>query len=764
MNRKIFIIVLLVLAAFGAIAQPVTITPPSANIDPGGSVTLTASGAMYYTWSPATGLSTTEGPVTVASPTVTTTYTCSGYAPGAESVVNGDFEQGNTGFTSAYEYNTNLFGEGTYYVDSDASLHHENFFGYGHGDDGNFMIVNGATVPGTNVWTEQITVVPNAYYAFSTWVCTLAGQANEVALLQFSINGEQIGEVFSAPPERYIWEQFYELWYSGNSTTATITILNQNTVGSGNDFGLDDISFCELVLVGAPECTVYVGSMSASATADDTQLCEGGSTTLHALPVNGSGNYSYNWTPANTLDNPTAQHPVATPTLGTTTYTCQIVDVDWNNTQEVSVAISVYPNTVKQIEEAICAYETYDFFGEALNATGQYEHHLQTQHGCDSLIMLSLTVYPANDTLVIDPSICFGDSYNFHGEIYDQDGQIAFFDTIDNHGCLKVEKLVLSVDEYQMPPVLYQYECYPNGTTPSWTWDKTGVTYHEDTYDEIILDDPEGGCPIRHRLDLKFHEEFYHEETVSSCSDYFWSITGETYHETQLGLTKTIQHSFGDVECDSTYVLNLTIDNFEPHPTEIYPMDPANTTPHWVITATEFQINSYDFHLWDTNPDCVWDSVSWNFEEPIHWVLEPFGDKTQCCRVYVLNVVEDTIWLDAHCYNQCAPNEGVTQRYWFLCSFYGLNEDDVSTEAAAVFDVFPNPNNGQMMLNLEGLTGIIDIKVYDMTGNLIDDMQTFNDLGTKSLPYDFNGRADGIYFFVATGREGTVARKVVIDR
>ena len=144
----------LLVASLCAWAQPVIITPPSATIQPGGSVTLTASGAMYYQWSPATGLSTTEGPVTVASPMVTTTYTCEGYAPGDEKVVNGDFSQGNTGFTSSYEYNSNLWNEGTYYVDSVASQHHENFHGYGHGGSGNFMMVNGAISPNTNVWTE----------------------------------------------------------------------------------------------------------------------------------------------------------------------------------------------------------------------------------------------------------------------------------------------------------------------------------------------------------------------------------------------------------------------------------------------------------------------------------------------------------------------------------------------------------------------------------------------------------------------------------
>ena len=110
MRKRCLLVLFLVFSVAWVFAQPVTITPPSANIQPGESVTLRASGALYYQWSPATGLSTTDGPVTVASPMVTTTYTCSGFALGDESVVNGNFEQGNVGFTSAYEYNSNLFG------------------------------------------------------------------------------------------------------------------------------------------------------------------------------------------------------------------------------------------------------------------------------------------------------------------------------------------------------------------------------------------------------------------------------------------------------------------------------------------------------------------------------------------------------------------------------------------------------------------------------------------------------------------------------
>jgi trimeric autotransporter adhesin len=56
----------------------VAATPITSSICLGGSVPLTASGATNYTWSPATGLSSTTGANVTATPTTTTTYTVVG--------------------------------------------------------------------------------------------------------------------------------------------------------------------------------------------------------------------------------------------------------------------------------------------------------------------------------------------------------------------------------------------------------------------------------------------------------------------------------------------------------------------------------------------------------------------------------------------------------------------------------------------------------------------------------------------------------------
>jgi len=192
-------------------------------------------GYSNYSWS--TGSSNEL--VSISSPgiyTVSTNYSTNNL------VTNGDFSSGNTNFNSSYNYSTNnLYPEGVYTVTTNPNFVHNGFTGSG---DGNFMVVNGSTSPGTQVWCQDIEVQTQSNYDFSSEVTTVAG-GNE-ALLQFSINGEVIGTPFSAPSSIGSWDTFNAIWYSGINTVAEICIINQNIGGGGNDFGLDEITFTTL--------------------------------------------------------------------------------------------------------------------------------------------------------------------------------------------------------------------------------------------------------------------------------------------------------------------------------------------------------------------------------------------------------------------------------------------------------------------------------------------------------------------------------------
>ncbi|MCX6271285.1 MAG: gliding motility-associated C-terminal domain-containing protein [Bacteroidetes bacterium] len=259
----------------------------------GGMAHLGVNGSLLmidYTWSPAYGLNATYLQYPVSHAEVTTTYYVSVTTLiDSELIVNGDFEQGNTGFTSDYTYNSvTLWNEGTYAIPTNPQSVHPNFSpctdhtsGTGH-----MMVVNGASLANANIWCQTVHIQPNTNYAFSTWLASV--HHTNPAILQFSINGVVLGIPFTALSSTCQWQQFYETWNSGTATTAQICIVNQNTALDGNDFALDDISFkpfCQAV----DSVTVTISHVNADA-GPETSVCTGDYVSLTA-----SGGVGYHW-------------------------------------------------------------------------------------------------------------------------------------------------------------------------------------------------------------------------------------------------------------------------------------------------------------------------------------------------------------------------------------------------------------------------------------------------------------------------------------
>ena len=84
---------------------------------------------------------------------------------------------------------------------------------------------------------------------------------------------------------------------------------------------------------------------------------------------------------------------------------------------------------------------------------------------------------------------------------------------------------------------------------------------------------------------------------------------------------------------------------------------------------------------------------------------------------------------------------------------------------AIVFSAWANScaNQGDMELRFENLSGKTSVKVYDMRGTLIDVIDTYNNLYSNTLHYSLKPIPSGIYYFVATAKEGTIAKKVIIE-
>lgn len=580
------------------------ITCGDQTIEAGESVQLWASGAEYYQWTPTTGLSDPTIPNPIASPTVTTIYTCTGYATSDNLVRNGDFEQGNVEFTSNYIYQTNINPEGTYYVGANAHDYHPGFTGVDHTGGGNFMIINGAENTNTIVWSQTIAVTPNTDYAFSTWVCTLSQYSEQfITRLQFSINGVQIGEVFRAPLTTNVWEDFYEIWNSGNTTQATITILNQNSELAGNDFGLDDISFTTLVECTAGELTVHiaepieVGPLQAPPT-----ICEGDMLDLNEPTITGGQGWTGIWEIAPSENGPfTPLTNNNIPSSYDGYFVRYVVSYDgetyYSNVVPVSV-IAIPTATIVADHDTICKGESITLHAIANSTnnptytwntgvhtaditvspthTTTYSVTVNSGLNCETTVQHTVIV---NDTYSTSFTHETCNSYTWNGQTYTTSGNYTQ-NLTSMQGCDSIVTLHLTIYRDVTTPLTVS-TCEP------YTW--YGTTHQQSgTYQHHLQ--TIHGCDSLLILNLTIGQAYSSEETIEACEYYEWR--GNTYYESD-DITETVHPPVG---CDSTFILHLTINHDVVTPLEVATCEPYN----WYGTTYE-QSGIYEHHLQTTH-------------------------------------------------------------------------------------------------------------------------------------------------------------------
>lgn len=398
----------------------------------GQSVPLQSHNLFEYTWLPEAAFSNPHDSNQTVSPTETSTYYITGRYISDNIVANGDFESGNSGFTSGYSYyttNSNNWGvigqEGTYTINTNSANVHNNFGNYpcldhtyGNGT-GKCMYVNGAGTANTTVWQQVIPVVPNTDHIFITWVASLAqGQStgsNELARLQFSINGQTIGNIFTAPTATAQWQQFYQIWNSGNSTTATIRILNQNTVGSGNDFALDDISFSPMYPC-EDSVTVEV-LIPLYALPDTVEACIGDAKTLYPLDNDTIDAFCTAEAPVEPeiirypshaqvtvmgMENEQFQFQFDPGYVGEDTLLYRICCANNCDTAMVTLISKGYTS---EFWDTACVQ--YAWNGHTYSATGDYDQHFSAADGCDSTATMHLTILNPTVSIVSNnPDFC----------------------------------------------------------------------------------------------------------------------------------------------------------------------------------------------------------------------------------------------------------------------------------------------------------------------------------------------------------------------
>lgn len=280
LQKNIYIIIAVAFWSFNTYSQCASHIPYLGNdtiICANASFTLNGyPNALGYTWSNGDSVSS----ISVDSPGG---YWCQSiFMDSTNLVQNGDFELGDTLFSSAHTYGNFaggnplqlLWGAGQYAIATNPNSTHSGFASCTDhtSGSGNMMVVNGATTPNMTIWCQTISVTPNTNYFFSAWFTSV--HSSNPAQLSFTADGVALGTNISLSSTTCLWQNFAQTWSSGPSqNSVTICITNQVLGGGGNDFAIDDIYFAEeCVMVDSIQVNMVGPTVNLG---PDTTICIG---------------------------------------------------------------------------------------------------------------------------------------------------------------------------------------------------------------------------------------------------------------------------------------------------------------------------------------------------------------------------------------------------------------------------------------------------------------------------------------------------------
>ena len=100
---------------------------------------------------------------------------------------------------------------------------------------------------------------------------------------------------------------------------------------------------------------------------------------------------------------------------------------------------------------AVCFGEGYEWNGQTYTESGEYTFTSVAANGADSIVTLTLTVYPQTVATTEEVTVGYGETYEWHGVVYAESGEYTI--TLqDENGCDYQATLLLTVEEKPVSP------------------------------------------------------------------------------------------------------------------------------------------------------------------------------------------------------------------------------------------------------------------------------------------------------------------------
>ena len=209
--------------------------------------------------------------------------------------------------------------------------------------------------------------------------------------------------------------------------------------------------------------------------------------------------------------------------------------------------LSVVNDTINQFA-GLCTGDSISFYGTYIHATGVYNTILPSQNLCDTIVTLSVVVHaPIPPTYLYD-TLCDGDSIAFDGAyIYTSGTYTAHFNS--QHGCDSSVVLNLTVLPPAQPTNIYNTICTGDSLFFGGSFIKTTGTYTSHLNTQY-------GCDSAVVLNLSVLSQApttYIYDTI--CTGDIINFNGNFIYATGIYTA----HYSPEGVCDSTVILSLTV-------------------------------------------------------------------------------------------------------------------------------------------------------------------------------------------------------------
>lgn len=138
-------------------------------------------------------------------------------------------------------------------------------------ETGRAMVING-DAPGASIFEQQVTVKPNTYYLFSSWILNLSKNAGlvdpQLGVEVLDANGQALysatlGTLIPMNPNNPEWKEIGTAINSQNNTALTVRFVSMGPEAFGNDYAIDDIALKEVqILAYTPQKSADISEVN----------------------------------------------------------------------------------------------------------------------------------------------------------------------------------------------------------------------------------------------------------------------------------------------------------------------------------------------------------------------------------------------------------------------------------------------------------------------------------------------------------------------